>query len=124
MGRPAVLLVDDDELNVELFVSALRREEIDLVIEHDGLRAEARALTGAFDLLLLDIRLPGQSGIDVCRHLREAGMRTPIVAMSASMLPAEIEIALQVGFDRFLGKPVSPSELRSVVREFTHAASV
>jgi CheY-like chemotaxis protein len=122
MARPAVLLVDDDPLNVDLFVSVLQGEDIDIVVETNGLDAEARAVSRGFDLLLLDIKLPGQSGIDLCRRLRAAGMRAPIIAMSASMLPAEIEAALQVGFDRFVGKPVSPAELRSLVREFTHPA--
>lgn len=112
-----ILLVDDDPLNVELFEAALVADGHVVSIERDGPAGEDRARTGPFDLILLDLGLPLRGGLEVCRNLRAAGVRTPIMALSASVLPEEVIGALAAGVDRFLGKPISPKALRSAVRE-------
>ena len=111
-----ILLVDDDELNLELFEATLRGAGHDVVIERTGPSGEARALTETFDLILLDIQLPGRSGIDVCRALRAAGVGGPIIALSASVLPAQIAKTEDAGFTDFIAKPLAPAELRAAVR--------
>lgn len=116
-----VLLVDDDSLNVELFDATLRGDGHDVTIARDGEDGQARALAEPFDVILLDIRLPRRSGIEVCQALRAAGMRTPIIAISASVLPEEIARTKAAGFDQFLGKPTAPAELRAAVRAFAPA---
>src|SRR5438552_17556481 len=102
-------------MNVELFVAALEADH-EVVVERDGPAGEARALADRFDLILLDIQLPRRSGIEVCRDIRAAGIGTPIIALSASVLPDEIARTKDAGFDQFLGKPTAPAELRAVVR--------
>ena len=84
-----ILLVEDDPKNVELFQAALE-DEHDVLVERDGVAGQQRALAEAFDLILLDIQLPMRNGIEVCRNLRAGGVRTPIVALSASVLPDEV----------------------------------
>lgn len=111
-----ILLVDDNELNVELFEATLRGDGHDVIIARDGEAGQARALAEPFDLILLDIQLPRRSGIAVCRALRAAGIRTLIIALSASVLPDEIARTEDAGFDRFLGKPTAPAEIRAAVR--------
>jgi len=111
-----ILVVDDDELNVELFEATLRNDGHDVAIERSGPAGELRALGEAFDLILLDIQLPGRTGIEVCRTLRESGVAAPIMALSASVLPAEIAKTKNAGFTRFLAKPLAPAELRAAVR--------
>jgi len=110
-----ILLVEDDPMNVELFESALESDRHEVVTERDGAAGERRAAE-PFDLILLDIQLPKKSGLDVCRSLRERGLRTPIVALSASVLPEEIARTTAAGFDLFLSKPISPRDLRAGVR--------
>jgi CheY-like chemotaxis protein len=110
-----ILLVEDDPMNVELFESALETDGHEVVTERDGLAGEARA-TDAFDLILLDVQLPKKGGLDVCRSLRARGLRIPIVALSASVLPEEIARTKSAGFDLFLSKPISPRDLRNAVR--------
>ena len=112
-----ILLVEDDPKNVELFQAALE-DEHDVVIERDGVAGQERALAEAFDLILLDIQLPMRNGIEVCRNLRAGGVRTPIVALSASVLPDEVARIQDADFSRFLAKPISPPSLRAAVREF------
>jgi CheY-like chemotaxis protein len=102
-------------MNVELFESALERDGHEIVTERDGAAGEKRASDG-FDLILLDIQLPKMDGLEVCRRLRARGLRMPIVALSASVLPEEIARTKAAGFDIFLSKPISPRDLRSAVR--------
>jgi CheY-like chemotaxis protein len=111
-----ILLVEDDSKNVELFEAALE-DEHEVVVERDGVSGQRRGLAEVFDLILLDIQLPLRNGIDVCRSLRASGVRTPIVALSASVLPEEVARVKGADFSRFLAKPISPSALRAAVRQ-------
>ena len=110
-----ILLVEDDAMNVELFEAALEGDGHEVVTERDGVAGERRASDG-FDLILLDIQLPKKDGLEVCRSLRARGVRIPIVALSASVLPDEVARTTSAGFDLFLSKPISPHDLRAAVR--------
>ena len=110
-----ILLVEDDPMNVELFETALETDGHEIVTERDGVAGERRA-SGQFDLIVLDIQLPKKSGLEVCRSLRSRGLRIPIVALSASVLPEEVARTKAAGFDLFLSKPISPRDLRDAVR--------
>jgi CheY-like chemotaxis protein len=102
-------------MNVELFESALESDGHDVVTERDGVAGEERA-SEPFDLILLDIKLPKKSGLDVCRSLRARGLRIPVFALSASVLEEEVARTKAAGFDVFLSKPISPRDLREAVR--------
>lgn len=114
-----ILLVEDDPKNVELFQAALE-DEHEIVVERDGIAGQQHAFAEAFDLILLDIQLPKRNGIEVCRNLRAHGLRLPIVALSASVLPDEVARIKDADFSRFLSKPISPSALRAAVRDLAH----
>ena len=102
-------------MNVELFESTLESDGHEIVTERDGAAGEQRA-SDRFDLILLDIQLPKKDGLEVCRSLRARGLRMPIVALSASVLPEEVARTKAAGFDVFLSKPISPRDLRDAVR--------
>ena len=110
-----ILLIEDDPMNVELFESALETDGHEIVTERDGAAGEQRA-SDRFDVILLDIQLPKKNGLEVCKSLRARGLRMPIVALSASVLPEEIARTKAAGFDIFLSKPISPRDLRNAVR--------
>ena len=112
-----ILLVEDDPMNIELFESALESDGHEVITARDGAAGEEVA-TDQFDLILLDIQLPKKSGLDVCRNLRARGLRIPIVALSASVLPEEVARTTSAGFDDFLAKPISPRNLRAAVRRY------
>ena len=116
-----ILLVEDDAMNVELFESALETDGHEIVTERDGAAGEERA-SDKFDLVLLDIQLPKMNGLEVCRSLRARGLRMPIVALSASVLPEEIARTKAAGFDLFLSKPISPRDLRDAVRRLSRGS--
>jgi len=116
-------LVEDDALNVELFREMLEGEGHDIVVERDGPAGRARALGETFDLILLDIHLPGTHGDALCAELRATGLKTPIVALSASAMAHEMERIRAAGFDAYLTKPIRASELREAVLRFGRATA-
>lgn len=103
-------------MNVELFTAALETDGHDVVIERDGRSGLDRALRERFDLVILDVQLPGLDGFAVVRELRAANVRGPIVAVSSSAMADQIQAGLAAGFDEYLTKPISPAELRRAVR--------
>ena len=117
-----LLLVDDNETNLELFGDVLASEGHEVVTETDPLRGQQRALTEAFDLIVLDIQMPGSDGYEVCRALRASGLRGPIVALSSNALPDHVAEGKRAGFDSYLTKPISPADLRAAVKRFGRAS--
>lgn len=116
-----VLVVDDNAMNVELFVDALEADGHTVAVERDGVRGRARALAERFDVILLDVQLPGLSGDAVCAELRKAGVVTPIAALTSAAMPDQIARGAVAGFSAYLTKPISPAELRAAVRRFAQA---
>lgn len=113
-----LLLVDDNAMNVELFVDILEGDGHHVSVERDGVSGRDRALRETFDLVVLDVQLPRLDGLSVCRELRGAGLTTPIVALSSSAMPDQIERGRNAGFDDYLTKPISPAALRDAVRRY------
>lgn len=111
-----VLLVEDNHTNARLFADVLEMEGHVVTLAHDGETGGQRALAEPFDLMLIDIRMPGRRGDELCRLLRDAGVATTMIALSANALPDEIEAALDAGFDSYLAKPISASALRAAAR--------
>jgi CheY-like chemotaxis protein len=104
--RKRLLIVEDDDLNRELLVQ-LFEERYDIGLAHDG--AHAVALAGRLqpDLVLMDIGLPGMSGLDAVRAIRATeGGDVPIVAVSGRVLDEERDCALEAGVDAFIPKPI------------------
>jgi CheY-like chemotaxis protein len=115
-----LLLADDNEMNVDLAVAAL--DGHDIVVERDGPGALKTALQQHFDLVLLDVQMPGMSGLEVCRNLRNAGVRTPIIALTADAMPADVARGHEAGFDEYLTKPIAPAALSAAVERYRRAA--
>lgn len=113
-----LLLVDDNRLNVELFVDVLETDGHEVAVERDGVRGRDRALRERFDLVILDVQLPKLDGIALCRALREAGVATPVVALSSSAMADQVQRGLSAGFTDYLTKPISPAALRQAVRRY------
>ncbi len=117
-----LLLVEDERMNADLFVDSLAPDRHDITIERDGPGGLARARSECFDLIVLDMNLPGMSGAEICRSLRQGGSTAAIVALSASVLPNELEAGLRAGFDAYLTKPIAPTALRAAVRRYAKSA--
>jgi DNA-binding response OmpR family regulator len=106
------LLVAEDEPAIALGLkNDLTLEGYDVEVVHDGQTATDRARAAVFDLILLDVMLPKKDGFAVCRELRRARVRTPIIVLSARAAEAERVMGLELGADDYITKPFSPMEL-------------
>ncbi len=120
----ARILVVEDEANIALALEDdLRKEGYDVEIVGDGDRACDRALEAAFDLILLDVMLPRKDGYEVCRDLRRARVRTPILMLTAKTQEAEKILGLELGADDYVTKPYSPRELRARIKALLRRAA-
>ncbi|MCC7009931.1 MAG: response regulator transcription factor [Acidobacteria bacterium] len=114
-----ILLVEDDRTISHFLVNGLREEKHVVDVVEDGLVAQERAATDDYDLIVLDIMLPGMNGVDVCRKLRAEAIDTPILMLTAR---EEIEnriAGLDAGADDYLTKPFSFDELLARARAVT-----
>ena len=110
-----ILLVDDDPGVLDVVAFMLRREGFNVDEERDGNDALERARTTAYDIVILDVMLPGISGTDVCRALR-AESDVPIVMLTARDAEIDRVLGLELGADDYVTKPFSTAELLSRVR--------
>jgi len=111
------LLVVEDEPGIAFALETdLRSEGYDVTVATTGDEASRRARTEPFDLVLLDVMLPGKDGFDVCREIRRAGVRTPIILLTAKSQEAEKVMGLELGADDYVTKPFSPRELRARIK--------
>lgn len=115
-----VLLVEDEERLARLVADGLGDDGIDVDVEHDGPAGLWRATEGSYDVIILDIMLPGKSGYQICRELREAEIWTPVLMLTAKDGEFDEAEALDTGADDFLKKPFSfvvlQARLRALVR--------
>lgn len=102
---PRLLLVEDDPRVGSFITQGLRDEGYEVAWAATADDALARALTGPFDLVLLDHMLPGRSGIEVARALRASGSTTPILMLTARDAPEDRRAAFAAGANEFVGKP-------------------
>jgi two-component system response regulator RegX3 len=109
------LVVEDDAAIADAVAYALRAEAFEVDVRTDGETALAAARTKPFDVVLLDIRLPGVSGLEVCRRLR-AESDVPIIMLTARDAEVDRVLGLESGADDYVTKPFSMPELLSRVR--------
>jgi two-component system, OmpR family, response regulator CpxR len=110
-----VLVVDDDVELCDLIAEYLRPEGFEVAAVHDGETGLERALAAVADLVVLDMMLPGLSGLDVLRKLRERS-RIPVLILTARGQDVDRIVGLEIGADDYLGKPFNPRELLARIR--------
>jgi len=88
----------------------------------DGTTAARKARESAFNLILLDVMLPGKDGFEVCRELRRAGLRTPILMLTAKTQEAEKVMGFELGADDYVTKPFGTRELRARIKALLRRA--
>ena len=108
---PKLLVVDDDPRLLELLAEYLGGRGFDVVAAPDGEKGLDVLRMGGIDLVVLDVMLPGKDGFEVCREIRRAGVRTPIILLTAKSQEAEKVMGLELGADDYVTKPFSPREL-------------
>lgn len=111
-----ILVVEDDAAIAFGLQVDLKNEGYEVEVEGDGNGALKKAQAGGFDLILLDVMLPGKDGYEICRELRRGGSKTPIIMLTAKAQEAEKVMGLEMGADDYVTKPFSPRELRARVQ--------
>jgi two-component system copper resistance phosphate regulon response regulator CusR len=111
-----VLVVEDERKLAEVVASALRAEHYDVVVASTGEDGFFRANAEVFDLLVLDVMLPGRSGLEILRTLRERHIETPVLILTARDGVDDRVLGLDLGADDYLVKPFALPELLARIR--------
>jgi DNA-binding response OmpR family regulator len=110
---PRILIVEDDRDIALGLEEDLARHGYEVATVGDGEEAIQSGKGETWDLILLDLMLPRRDGFEVCQQLRLAGIRTPIIMLTAKTHEAEKVLGLELGADDYVTKPFSPRELRA-----------
>lgn len=113
---PHLLIIDDDREIRDLLARFLVRHELRVDTARDGREMDVKLASGRFDLLVLDLMMPGEDGLAICRRLRGGGVGTPIIMLTALGEEADRIVGLEVGADDYLPKPFNPRELLARIR--------
>jgi two-component system alkaline phosphatase synthesis response regulator PhoP len=106
-----ILLVEDEPGLVVTVSDLLSAEGYEVEAARDGDAGLARALSGEFDLVILDVMLPKKNGFEVCRELRQAGVDSAVLMLTAKTQVVDKVVGLKLGADDYLSKPFDPAEL-------------
>ena len=108
---PKILVIEDDE-NIRMALEDdLSLEGYQVISAEEGQQGFAMAKENQADLIILDIMLPKMNGFDVCRKLRQVGITTPILMLTAKSQEIDKVLGLEIGADDYVTKPFSPREL-------------
>ena len=111
-----LLLVEDDEGIIRFLEKGLREAKYAVDVARDGDDALYKASLNEYDIIILDIMIPGRDGLEVCRELRDRGSKVPVIMLTARADVRDRVLGLDVGADDYLTKPFQVSELLARLR--------
>lgn len=114
--RHSVLLIDDDTEMSVMLTELFKRESVDLDVAEDGVTGLDKALNGDYELILLDVMLPGIDGMQLLQRLRQQHRDTAVLMLTARGDDDDRVMGLELGADDYLPKPFNPRELIARVR--------
>ncbi|MEM6792799.1 MAG: response regulator transcription factor [Acidobacteriota bacterium] len=117
-----ILIVEDEPALAMTLEDRLRSEGFAVTACEDGEEGYRQALEGSFDLLILDLNLPGKNGLDICRDLRQRSVATPILMLTARADLVDKVLGLKLGADDYLTKPFEHMELTARVEALLRRA--
>lgn len=112
----SILVIDDDDSLRDTIGVLLEQEGFRALLESDGKAGYERALAAKPDLILVDLRLPSMTGVEVCKQLRAARVQTPIIVLSAVGEEIDKVLLLEIGADDYVVKPFGTRELLARIR--------
>jgi len=124
MTADPILLVDDDRELSRMLAEYLAGEGIETVIAPDGATALERLNSGSFDLVILDVMMPGIGGFEVLRRLRQMPLQVPVIMLTARGEEVDRIVGLELGADDYLAKPFNPRELMARIRAVLRRSGV
>jgi DNA-binding response OmpR family regulator len=125
MTAKLLVLIADDDPDIRMLVRLrLERSGYAVIAANDGLEALALAAECNPDLAILDVSMPGLSGVEVTRALRERQATLPVILLTAHVQDSDVAEGANAGADAYVTKPFSPQELESRVRALTECLTV
>lgn len=112
-----ILVVDDEPENLELIRHLLENERITFHCVASGEQAIGKIEQGTFLLMITDLNMPGQNGLDLAKTAREIAPDMPIIMITGSILPELYTLAAEAGIAKVLAKPFHPNQMLETVRE-------
>jgi len=123
-----ILVAEDNPINQKVAARILELEGHQVTLAGDGRQALELAAREPFDLILMDVQMPGLSGLEAARLIREreraAGSHIPIIALTASAMKGDRERCLEAGMDDYLSKPLRPSALREMIARYAPSTNL
>lgn len=119
-----ILLIDDEPGVQMTLTDRLTSEGYEITVRSDGIRGEHAAREHSYDLILLDLMLPGKDGFSVCSSLREDGILTPILMLTARGEDLDVVMGLRQGADDYLPKPFDMAVLLARIQALLRRAAV
>ena len=119
---PKILIIEDEAALATTLKDRLQKEGYGVSVARDGLQGFEKATHEPFDLILLDVMLPGQSGLKVCEKLRQDGWGTPILMLTARRQVMDKVVGFKTGADDYLTKPFKMAELLARVEALLRRA--
>ena len=111
-----ILIIEDEQDLVRGLILNLKDEGYVIDFALDGEQGYQKALKGDSDLIILDIMLPGKNGLEICRDLRQNGINTPIIMLTAKSDEVDKVVGLEMGADDYISKPFSVRELMARIK--------
>lgn len=112
MKKATILLIEDEDGLILTLTDCLENQGYAVVSRKDGIQGEKEALSGKdYDLILLDVMLPGKDGFQICRTLRDFNKKVPILMLTARDTPFDTVLGLRLGADDYLSKPFNTEVL-------------
>ena len=107
LAKPTILVADDDRVLAQLLSSRLSKANYTVVVSYDAMHAFMAALRLAPAAVILDINMPGGTGLEVLKRLKSSNKTSliPVIVLSGSLDPADVQNVIDMGADEFLGKP-------------------
>jgi signal transduction histidine kinase/ActR/RegA family two-component response regulator len=116
-GRVSILLVEDNRVNQLLMVRLLEGRGHEVTVADDGRLALDAVSRRGFDVILMDVQMPEMDGLEATRILRERGVRTPIIAMTAHAMQGDRDKCLKAGMNAYVSKPIQPEEVFDAIED-------
>jgi len=115
----SALVVEDNVINQKIFTRILQSAGVEVELAGDGRSGIEKVLSRAYDIIFMDIQMPIMTGVDAAKKIREMGLKTPIIAVTAHAMEEDRKTALSSGMDDYITKPVNKDKVLAILKKYS-----